>query len=92
MVQRPGTAFCGATNVIADDVENISSWYNSNRLKLNVDKSCIMYIGSIQRLNSLNIRNTGCILSIPVLSTTDVKPDTDDKIPTRPDMRSYEQR
>ena len=57
MVQCPGTTFCDVNNVIARDIENLSLWFNNNRLKLNVDKSCIMYIGSIQRLNSLNIGN-----------------------------------
>ena len=56
MVQHPGITFCDI-NVITDDIDYLSSRFNNNRFKLNVDKSCIMYIGSIQRLNTLNIGN-----------------------------------
>ena len=32
-------------------------WFKQNRLQINVDKSCMMYIGSCQRLNNLNDNN-----------------------------------
>ena len=30
MAQRPGTTLCDVNNVIADDIENLSSWFNNN--------------------------------------------------------------
>ena len=36
-------------------IKNISSWYNMNRLKINIDKTKVMLIGSKAQLKSLNV-------------------------------------
>ena len=35
--------------------KNISSWYKINRLKISIDKTIVMLIGSKAQLKSLNV-------------------------------------
>ena len=36
-------------------IKNMSSWYKMNRLKINIDKTKVMLIGSKAQLKSLNV-------------------------------------
>ena len=49
MVQKSGKILSNITTVIQHDIDAASRWFRQNRLKLNIDKSCMMFIGSQQR-------------------------------------------
>ena len=51
MVQKSGKILSNITTVIQHDIDAASRWFRQNRLKLNIDKSCMMFIGSQQRFN-----------------------------------------
>ena len=46
MIQRSGTNIDSICNDIQNDVNKISQWFEFNKLTLNVEKSCIMLVGS----------------------------------------------
>ena len=49
MVQKSGKILSNITTVIQHDIDAASRWFRQNRLKLNIDKSCLMFIGWQQR-------------------------------------------
>ena len=49
MVQKSGKILSNITTVLQHDIDAASRWFRQNRLKLNIDKSCMMFIGSQQR-------------------------------------------
>ena len=49
MVQKSGKILSNITIVIQHDIDAASRWFRQNRLKFNIDKSCMMFIGSQQR-------------------------------------------
>ena len=65
MTQCTGPTICHINYSLQKDIDTIHSWFTNNRLKLNIDKSCIMYIGSQKRLQNCLI-NTNT-LDIPVV-------------------------
>ena len=65
MMQCSGPTICRINYSLQKDIDTIHSWFTNNRLKRNIDKSCIMYIGSQKRhQNCLINTNT---LDIPVV-------------------------
>jgi hypothetical protein len=56
--------------MLQTDIDKVSSWFRHNKLKLNIDKSSVMYVGSKQKFNNsdfsdignLNIDNTDILV------------------------------
>ena len=54
MIYASGDNILQVQQQLQQCVKNISSWYNVNRLKINIDKTKVMLIGSKSQLKSLN--------------------------------------
>ena len=54
MTERTGNSINEVNKLLHNDIDKVMLWLKQNRLQINVDKSCMMYIGSCQLLNNLN--------------------------------------
>ena len=50
-----GNSLKEASNKLQTCIWEVEKWYRANRLKVNADKSKIMYIGTRQRLNNVDL-------------------------------------
>ena len=57
MIYASGDNILQVQQKLQQCVKNISSWYKVNRLKMNIDKTKVMLIGSKSQLKSLNVDN-----------------------------------
>ena len=57
MIYASGDNILQVQQKLQQCVKNISSWYKVNRLKINVDKTKVMLIGSKSQLKSLNVND-----------------------------------
>ena len=69
MIQRSGTNIDSICNDIQNDVNKISQWFEFNKLTLNVEKSCIMLVGSKPNIanistNDIKIYLNGALLNV----------------------------
>ena len=55
MIYASGDNFLEVQQKLQQCVKNISSWYKINRLKIDIDKTKVMLIGSKSQLKSLNV-------------------------------------
>ena len=55
MIYASGDNILQVQQKLQQCVKNISSWYKVNRLKINIDKTKVMLIGSKSQLTSLNV-------------------------------------
>ena len=55
MIYASGDNILQVQQKLQQCVKNISSWYKVNRLKINIDKTKVMLIGSKSQLKSLNV-------------------------------------
>ena len=57
MIYASGDNILEVQQKLQQCVNNISSWYKINRLKINIDKTKVMLIGSKTQLKSLNVHD-----------------------------------
>ena len=57
MICAPGDNIPEVKQKWQNSIRNASSWYKMNRLKINIDKTKVMFIGSKAQLKSLNVHD-----------------------------------
>ena len=55
MIYASGDNILEVQQKLQQCVKNISSWYKINRLKINIDKTKVILIGSKAQLKSINV-------------------------------------
>ena len=55
MIYASGDIIPEVKQKLQNCIQNISSWFKMNRLKINIDKTKVMLIGSKAQLKSLNV-------------------------------------
>ena len=65
MTECTGNSITEVNNKLQDDIDTVMLWFEKNRLQINVDKSCMMYIGSHQKLINIGVNDN---MSYPMIN------------------------